>query len=332
MPHFNGLEALEIARKMKPEAPFIFVSGSIGEKTAIDSLEHGATDYILKDRMWRMVSAVRRALEEAQLRAERDVMKEELRKSRKLGVVATQAGGLVHDFRNLLQVLKLNIALLPNCASEPERLLKLAEQLDKATDRGCEMMRDFLVLAGTTEAKLVPVDFIEQIESTANLILPSLPPNVELHIGFAEGLPRVCADSGMVDRILLNLVKNAADAMPSGGKITITTDLVPAASLASGSRWPEEGSYLRVTVADTGSGMDEATRSRIFEPFFTTKKAGKGTGLGLAVAFNLMEAHDGFIDVQSELGVGTSFFLYFPVAQKTENAAPRNSPEELLAT
>ncbi|HEX4141843.1 MAG TPA: ATP-binding protein, partial [Candidatus Methylacidiphilales bacterium] len=256
---------------------------------------------------------------------------EELRKSRKLGIVATQAGGLVHDFKNLLQVLKLNIAMLPNCASEPERLLQLAQRLDKATDRGCEMMRDFLVLAGTTEAKLVPVDFVEQIKNTLDLILPSLPSTVEVHLGFASDLPLVLADSGLLDRVLVNLVKNAGDAMPQGGTITVTADLVHFGSVASSLEKPEDIPYLCVTVSDTGSGMDEATCSRIFEPFFTTKKAGKGTGLGLAVVSNLMEAHHGFIEVQSKVGHGTSFFLYFPVTHKSEEKPIQGTAEELPA-
>jgi len=195
MPHFSGLEALENSKKRKPEVPFIFVSGTIGEKMGIDSLQHGATDYVIKNEMWRLVPAVRRGLAEALLRAEREVMEEELRKSRNMDAVVTKAGGLVHDFRNLLQVLKLNIALLPDCISEPERLLQLAQRLDKATDRGCEMTRDFLALARATEATLMPVDFAEQIKATVDLILPSLPSTVEMHLGFSADLPLALADS-----------------------------------------------------------------------------------------------------------------------------------------
>jgi signal transduction histidine kinase len=323
LPQFRGQEALGIARATNPEIPFIFVSGTIGEETAIKSLHDSATDYVLKQQLSRLIPAVRRALTEAEGQKARHAMELQLRHARKLEAIGTFVGGIVHDFRNLLQVLKLNVQELPLVANDPNQVIEAAERLNRATDRGCEMMEELLVFARKTDARLQLTDLAMQIRATTRLLSPGLPENVKIAFHLEENMPDVLTDAGQIDRILTNLIGNARDAMPMGGTITISTDLIQFASMPSDVSPTRETRYLRVNVSDTGMGMDEETQSRIFEPFYTTKPAGKGTGLGLAVVFGLMEAHHGFIDLTSRIGEGTTLSLFFPLPTGTHVAPER---------
>lgn len=313
LPQYHGLEALKLAHAMRPEIPFIFVSGTIGEDTAIKSLQNGATDYVLKQRLSRLIPAVRRALTEAEGKKARLALEAQLHQARKLETIGTLAGGLAHDFRNLLQILKLNIELLSISADNPEQVLKITELLSKTTDRGCNMMQELLVFARKTEAHLFPTDVPTQIREVAQMLKNSLPENVTLSLDVEEELPPIMADGSQLNRILTNLIMNACEALPNGGQITVTTDLIRFDYLNASSWQIQDVPHLRVTISDTGTGMDEETQAKIFEPFFTTK-SGKGTGLGLSVVFGLMEAHQGYIDLHSKVGEGTTFSLFFPIA------------------
>jgi signal transduction histidine kinase len=300
-----------VAHEAKPEVPFIFVSGTIGEETAIDSLQNGATDYVLKHHLSRLVPSVRRALTEAESRTIRATLEAQLRQSQKLETIGTLVGGLTHDFRNLLQILKLDLELLPMVASDSAEVLKLAAQMKKTTDRGTDMMKELLLFSRKTDAHLVPVDIAGQIEETTHLLQSMMPANVTLSLHLEPELPPILADPSQVERILTNLIFNARDAMPQGGHIWIAMDVVRFDPTYAETWHIKDAPFLRVRISDTGTGMDEATQSKIFEPFFTTKPAGKGTGLGLPVVFGLMEAHQGYIDLESKLGEGTTFALFF---------------------
>jgi signal transduction histidine kinase len=333
LPHFYGLEALQIARATKPEIPFIFISGTMGEERAIKSLQNGATDYVLKHLLARLVPAVRRAITEVEGRKARHALETQLQRARKLETIGTLAGGLAHDFRNLLQILKLSIDLLPLIADDPKQVVHIAEQLDKTVNRGCGMMQELLVFARKTEANLLPVDMAVQIKEMTQMLQSSLPANVSLFLELEEDLPPVIADAGQLERMLTNLIMNARDALPQGGEIVVSTDLIRFARIHANSWQIKDVPYLRVKISDTGTGMDEVTQSQIFEPFFTTKSTEKGTGLGLSVVFGLIEAHHGFIDLHSQIGEGTTFSLFFPLLPGA-NVAPERiqviSPIQLL--
>jgi len=333
LPQFSGREALQVARATMPEVPFIFVSGTMGEETAIDSLQDGATDYVLKHHLSRLVPAVRRALTEAESRTIRATLEAQLRQSQKLETIGTLVGGLTHDFRNLLQILKLDLELLPMVANDPAEVLKLAAQMSKTTDRGCDMMKELLVFSRKTDAHLVPVNIAGQIQETMHLLQSTMPQNVTISLHSEPELPPILADPSQIERILANLIVNARDAMPDGGHIGITMDVVRLAPAYAESWHIHDAPFLRVRIADNGTGMDDATQSKIFEPFFTTKPAGKGTGLGLPVVFGLMEAHRGYIDLESRLGEGTTFSLFFPLplgSHVSTEQIPVISPGRLL--
>ena len=323
LPQFSGLEALELAHALKPQIPFIFVSGTIGEEIAIKSLQEGATDYVLKNRMSRLVPAVRRALAEADERKMLRSMKTRLTRARRLDAVGTLAGGLAHDFNNLLQIIKSQVGLLSMACAEPAQVLKIANALDSVTDRGSEMMQELLAFARKTDAHLTSVDTTALIHEITEAHKSWLPPTTSLFLHLDEDLPPIFADRCQVDRILTNLIMNSRDAMPEGGRIAISAEVIDFDSTLPQPSQLERVLYLCLKVSDTGMGMDEATQLQAFEPFFTTKSVEKGTGLGLSVVFGLMQVHNGFIDLESAPGKGTTISLFFPLPQGAKVAADK---------
>lgn len=311
LPQFSGLEALEIVHNLKPEVPFIFVSGTIGEETAIESLQRGATDYVLKQRLSRFVPAVRRALEEVDKRMML-VTEQQLHQANRLET-ASLTGGLAHDVKNLLQIVKAQVSLLPLQVDHPDQIIKIADTLNKVTDRGSHLMQELLVFARKNKTHLTAVNVGALVSETADMIEVGLPANIQLVLQVDQGLPPILADPGQIDRMLTNLILNARDAMLQGGAITISTEVVQVDPVTSPSWQLDHEFYLCLKVSDSGTGMDATARLHAFEPFFTTKSAEKSTGLGLSVIFGLMQVHHGFIDLQSEPGEGTDVSLFFPL-------------------
>jgi len=325
LPQFNGLHALELAREIVPGTPFIFVSGTLEEDLAIEWLRTGATDYVLKDRLSRLVPAVRRALAETAERARSQDMEQRLRQAQRLEAVGTLAGGIAHDFNNILTIIKGYTTLLPMESDRPERVREIAGTIDRASQRGADMIGQLLAFARKSDGAFTSTDVNQRVREIASMLRPAMPPNIAFELQLEDGLPEIHADQGQVERVIVNLCTNARDAMPAGGKITFSTFRVPGdqAPLHSGQETRE---YLCLRVSDTGCGMDEETRQRIFEPFFTTKPRGKGTGLGMPVVYGLMQSHNGLVDVQSEIGRGTSISLYFPVPAEPLPHPTRQTP------
>jgi two-component system cell cycle sensor histidine kinase/response regulator CckA len=324
LPRFSGLEALSLARAQHPHIPFVFLSGTIGEEAAIESLRNGATDYVLKDRLSRLVPAVMRALTDTKNRANYEEMEKRLREAQRLEAIGTLAGGVAHDFNNLLTIISGNTSLLKLASDQPTRILAVAETIDRAVQRGAELVRGLLVFARQGQTRLTQTDIAKQLHDTAGILQATLPENIKISQHYPPNLPEILADPAQIDRIFINLLTNARDAMPDGGAITITVEAVLAGPFPD---QPKEVAkeYLKVEVTDTGIGMEESVRQHIFEPFFTTKPSGKGTGLGLPVVYGLMQNHQGFVDVKSEPGIGTTFTLYFPVPSPGERGAVEES-------
>jgi two-component system cell cycle sensor histidine kinase/response regulator CckA len=313
LPNFSGLHALEIAHALKPETPFIFVSGTIGEETAIESLRNGATDYVLKDGLARLVPAVRRALTEAEERTICRHLKHRLREAGRMEAISTLSNGIAHDFNNILTIILGHASLLTMEHKNPHRVLEISDTISEAARRGSEIIQQLLAFARKSDGHVVPANLNRYIEANLNTLKHRLPPVVDLTFEPAKDLPDILVDAGQLDRILVNLVANSIDAMSVGGHIVLLTKLVSATELPD--LLPELASenYVCLTVTDTGRGIDSTTREHVFEPFFTTKERGRGTGLGLPVVYGLMQAHQGYVDVQSEIDKGTTISLFFPV-------------------
>jgi two-component system cell cycle sensor histidine kinase/response regulator CckA len=328
LPQFSGLHALELAKQYAPEIPFIFVSGTIEEDSAIESLRCGATDYVLKNRLSRLVPAVRRALAETRERNKNREMEQRLREAQHLEAVGTLAGGIAHDFNNILTIIKGNASLLPLESESPEQVREIGATIDRASARGSELVNQLLAFARKSDGRFTSTMINQRVEEVATMLRPAMPQNIAFELQLEADLPKISADAGQVERVLVNLATNARDAMPQGGTLTFATSAVSAQDVPLSSGQDVEH-YLCLRVSDTGFGMDEATRHRIFEPFFTTKPLGKGTGLGMPVVYGLMQSHNGFIDVQSERGKGTSISLYFPIPTE---APPQAIERPLVST
>lgn len=246
--------------------------------------------------------------------ANRD-LEHQLRQSQKLESLGTLASGIAHDFNNILGIIMGNATLMEDHPLDAQALQRRTEAIQTASKRGSELVRQMLAFARQADAHFESVPLEKVVREVATLISETFPKTVAIKVEVDEGLPNVQADISQINQVLLNLCVNARDAMPSGGTLTLSLGR-PGSDWIKGrfhhSAVPE---YLRLSVSDTGCGMDEATLTRIFEPFYTTKEWGKGTGLGLSMVFGIMESHGGFIDVESQAGKGSAFHCCFPVVE-----------------
>jgi PAS domain S-box-containing protein len=438
LPAFSGKAALRIARERRPDIPFIFVSGTIGEDAAIDSLVGGATDYVLKHKATRLVPAVKRALresEERRLRESAEAMvrqseedyrllfeelavpilitspdgkvlnvnsacahllgcrdKEEVlqldiarevyvepgkavalqkaveeqghienvevklsrkggatlivlatvtpqrkastgivayrtvwrditeqrrveaqfRQSQKMEAIGRLAGGIAHDFNNILTVISgySEMALAQRLDRD---LNSKIECIRDASIRAANLTRQLLAFSRKQHLQMQVLDLNTLIKQIEMLIRRIVGEDIELVSHLDPDLLPVKADPGQLEQVLMNLVVNARDAMPDGGKLTITTRNVHLNSSFFGDQFAvSRGDYAMLSVEDTGCGMDERTQAQIFEPFFTTKESGKGTGLGLSTVYGIIKQSDGHVWVQSKVGAGSTFSVYLP--------------------
>ena len=320
LPQFSGFQALEITSALKPQIPFIFVSGTIGEDAAIESLRNGATDYVLKDRLSRLVPAVRRALEETKEQEARRAWEKRLHQARRLQAASTLAGGVAHDVNKLFMKIREHVDLLAGEGGHSESTPEIIEKLRDIANEGSGLMQQLLAFARKSEAHLTWIDlprYLHEEKTTLDLLLPK---GMELRVHLEEDLPLLFADPEHLHRILVNLVLNARDAMPRGGQITLSAELIQFNPIPEPFMELEDVPYVCLKVADTGLGMNEATRHRVFEPFFTTKPLGEGTGLGLPEVFGLMRIHNGLVDIHSEPGKGTAVSLFFPLPRNSYSA------------
>jgi two-component system, cell cycle sensor histidine kinase and response regulator CckA len=338
LPSFDGVSALDLARQHRPEIPFIFFSGTLGEDAAIECFRKGATDYVLKQRPSRLVPAVERALHEAdserqRRRAEaalRDA-EERLRHAHKWESIGILAGGVAHDFNNLLTVIMGNASLaraeFPSCKYYPAILC--------ASERAANLTNQLLQYAGTGRVVVRTVDLTELVSKSTELFSAFVPQRVSLSFNLSKDLPCVEADPSRIEQILMNLVINAGEAIPPDrdGLIEVATsscEVTPDMARRHSKMYHvAAGAFVCLEVRDNGAGMDEATISRIFDPFFSTKFTGRG--LGMAAVYGIVRTSKGFIEVHSSPGIGTISRVFLPASEKTHLTepapiAPRQQP------
>lgn len=240
-------------------------------------------------------------------------LEEQLIQAQKMESLGTLAGGIAHDFNNILGSIIGYLGLMKEDLPQDSPLLHYFELVERSALRASELTRQLLGFARRGKFTVERIQLARLCEEVLALFRSTLREQIELQTHFADGLPEVEGDPSQIQQVLLNLCMNAKDAMPSGGVLRVELQ----EALATDPRTSEGGElrhYVVLTVKDTGVGMDEHVRSRIFEPFFTTKEPGKGTGLGMAMVYGIVRNHGGFIDVQSEVGKGTTVRVYLPVA------------------
>jgi signal transduction histidine kinase len=321
LPDFDGMSALKTCREQAPDMPFILVTGIMGEEQAIDSMQSGATDYVLKGRLCRLCPAVRRAMHDVEGRAARKRVEEQFVQAQKMEVVGRLAGSVAHDFNNLLSVILGYNEVILAALGPHHPLCGDAEEIKHAADRAVGLTRQLLSFSRKQAFLPVPMDLNEVVSGMSNILTRLIDENVELVVATGKDLGWIKADSGYIGQVLMNLVVNARDAMPQGGKVTVETHRV-ALDSDSKSQHPgvPPGDYVVMAVSDTGMGMLPEVKARLFEPFFTTKPKSKGTGLGLATCQAIVRQCGGYIEVASEVGRGSAFQVYFPRLAQT--AAP----------
>jgi PAS domain S-box-containing protein len=467
MPRFSGFRALELLRERGFDVPFILVSGAIGEDTAVAAMKMGAADYLLKDRLARLGSAVTQALTQCRLRAEngrteialrnsekrfralfeqaavgvaqaevatgrlvqvnrrfceiagysqgelerlmfsaitrpqdakggaetarllvtgfirehtreeryirkdgsevpvsvtisamwapgeapdyfiavvqdiseRKRMEELLIQAQKMEAIGTLAGGIAHDFNNILTAIAGYTELARMTLSgNPEVQAHLGSVL-QASRRATDMVQKILTFGRQNAQERRPISLLPVVAEVMELLRVTIPSNIEFETAFEKDAPTVLADATQVHQVLMNLGTNSCHAMQGRTgrlRVSIGRYVADAARLAAERRF-RPGTYARITVEDTGCGMDRQTLTRIFEPFFTTKPTGEGSGLGLAVVHGIMDNHGGVVTVLSRPGEGTVFELYFPAyeslsfqSEASEESVPRGSGARVL--
>jgi two-component system cell cycle sensor histidine kinase/response regulator CckA len=246
--------------------------------------------------------------------SERKLLQRQLVEAQKMESIGTLAGGIAHDFNNILGIIMGHSSLLERTRENAEKFAQSADAISKATFRGAGLVRQLLTFARKADVVMQSVLINDTLKELAKLLEEILPKTIVLQLDLGEKLPSIHADPTQMHQVFLNLCVNARDAMtPKGGTLTLTSRLVSGEAVSMKFSRADAMEYILVDAADSGTGMDAATRSRIFEPFFTTKEKGKGTGLGLATVYGIVESHRGFIDVESTLGVGSTFHVYLPV-------------------
>jgi len=318
LPAFDGLSAIGISRARWPDLPVILVSGTLGEELAIDALKSGATDYVLKDRLTRLAPAVRRAMQEVKERMDRRMLEARFIESQKMEVIGQLAGGVAHDFNNMLAIIMFSTDLISEELTAESPLREFTDEIVHATERAAGLTRQLLVFSSKQIVQAVVLDLNETVHEMDKILRRLIDENIEMTVLLGKDLGNVKADSGYVGQVVMNLVVNARDAMPNGGKLTILTTNV---TLDENPMGAAPGEYVMLSVSDTGIGIPEDVKSRLFEAFFTTKPKGKGTGLGLATCQTIVEQCGGHIAVYSEVGNGTTFSIYLPRVDQTATIA-----------
>ena len=269
---------------------------------------------------------------------ERRQLEEHLRQSQKMEGIGQLAGGVAHDFNNILAAMLMQTELTEMIPGLPEAAHEKLRQLRGFAERAANLTRQLLLFSRRQVMQPHDLDLNEAVVGTARMLQRIIGEDVQVKLNLHAGELRTHADPGMLDQVLMNLLLNARDAMPAGGTLTIETS-PRTFTAAEAARTPDvaAGRYLCLRVADTGCGIAAEHRLRIFEPFFTTKEPGKGTGLGLATVFGIVKQHGGAISVQSALGRGTTFEILLPAVERAAaapaaaaGAAPRGTETVLL--
>ncbi len=268
-----------------------------------------------------------------QIRAEaalRESQQMVLRQER-LAAVGQLSAGVAHEFNNILTIIRGHATLLIESDDLGDDAAQSLEQISSSAERAANLTRQMLAFSRKQLLQPKTLDLSEIAEQVAKMLGRLIGENITITCNLQPGISPICADPGMIEQVIINLALNARDAMPKGGQLVISTAAADITDTSTRGRSEAyAGSFVCLTVADTGCGMDEATLQKIFEPFFTTKEVGQGTGLGLATVYGIVKQHHGWLEVSSKPGKGTAFNIYLPVDHKKPAPAIAKAPKSVV--
>ena len=345
-PGWDGVETVEEIWKVDPDLQVVICSAysdyswndllaSVGHsdrlvilKKPFDPIEAQQLAQALTEK-WRLLQESKNKLNDlekivgartAELQAEiaeRKQLEAQFRQAQKMEAFGQLAGGVAHDFNNLLAVIMGFANLLRDTEELGAEAREQIEQVHLAGERAANLTRQLLTFSRKRDMQIRSLNLNDVIGDMAKMLVRLIGEDIKLDCKFSPNLPRVQADPSMMEQVLMNLVVNARDAMPKGGHLMISTDaVVIESSHTRGQSEARAGDFVCLSVRDTGCGMTPEVQARIFEPFFTTKGVGKGTGLGLATVFGIVKQHLGWIEVASDVGLGTTFKIFIPVSSQ----------------
>jgi|GEM_PF-2435165 len=270
--------------------------------------------------------------ERERLYHEKEMLREQLLQSQKMEAVGTLAGGIAHDFNNILNVIIGYSGLIERSAGIDEKTRGFLQEISNAANRAAYLTRGLLAFSRKQQLELKPADLNDIIRSITAMLHRIIGEDVRMNIGLCDNNPVVICDSGQIEQVVVNLATNARDAMPNGGSLNITTEIVCFDdNLCIEKGFANPGRYAMMRMTDTGLGMDEETVERIFEPFFTTKPVGSGTGLGLSIIYGIVAQHKGYLECNSAPGQGTTFSIYLPLAESAESSENEKVKKDFAA-
>ncbi|TGK33795.1 hybrid sensor histidine kinase/response regulator [Leptospira gomenensis] len=317
MPSFDGMEALEIAKRYAPITPFLFVSGWLGEEAAIEALKRGATDYISKNKISKLNFSIERALREAEERnsvdeieKQNETLKSQLIQAQKLEAISLLATGVAHEINNPLTII-INFAQLILAQSKDEPILRYASNILEEGERISKITKDLLRLSRQEKNIFSKVDFREVVQRTVSLCEQLFKKdNIQINLNIPEDIPEIECVPQQIQQVVLNLLNNARDALNQRYPKYDADKLI----LISAKKFEKEDKpWIQMCVEDRGVGIPRDEAMKIFSPFFTTKKVDKGTGLGLSVSTGIVKDHGGELFYESKENEYTRFFINLPV-------------------
>jgi signal transduction histidine kinase len=331
MASLSAQAALAVIQDTGCDIPLIIVSGTVAEETAVAVLKAGASDFLARGRLARLAPAIERELQDAAERQQRVLLADQLRQAQKMEAVGRLAGGVAHDFNNMLTAILGYADLLLEQIGPDKPIGRDILEIRNAAQRAATLTRQLLAFSRKQVLAVTPVDLTEVVRTVEPMLRRLLGAPINIALDLADGLDLVMADAAQLEHLVINLAVNARDAMPEGGMLRFATKNVALdESYVSAHPGSRVGSFATLSVSDTGVGMSADVLGKIFEPFFTTKERGQGTGLGLAAVYGTVKQLGGYVEVTSEPGKGSTFTIHLPKTdrprQRPAVGAPSSSP------
>ena len=315
----KGIDTFRRCLEHASDIPIIVLTGLEDEMLAVQAVREGAQDYLTKNHVdsFGLNRSIRYAIERKALSVEKDKLRAQLLQSQKMEAIGRLAGGVAHDFNNLMTAVQGFTDVLMMRTEHGHPNYRALEQIRIASSRAADLTRKMLMFSRRHMSKFEPVEINAVIEDLLKMLTRVIGEDIEIGTQLSKDLPKINGDKGSIEQLILNLAVNAKEAMPDGGSLYMTTEQTDIKNVSQKEPEIEPGTYVKITVEDNGSGISKEDLAHIFDPFFSTKNIALSSGLGLSVAYGIIRQHKGWIDVQSEVGQGTTFQLYFPVIAET---------------